>query len=56
MVYYISVDIESDGQIPHRNSMLSLGAAALTLNEGIIDTFSINLGIIYLCDPVFCAI
>lgn len=43
MTYYVSVDIESDGKIPHKNSMLSLGAAVLTLEGGIIDTFSVNI-------------
>lgn len=45
---YISTDVETDGPIPGPNSMLSLGAAAMTLsNTGrggvLIKTFSVNL-------------
>lgn len=40
---YISVDIETDGPIPGPNSMLSLGAAALTESRGLVDVFSVNL-------------
>jgi hypothetical protein len=44
---YVSVDLETDGPLPGRNSMLSLGAAAFLLdgvgNGNMIDTFSRNL-------------
>lgn len=40
---YISMDIESDGPIPGKNSMLSLGAAAFLSSGKLVDTFSINL-------------
>lgn len=40
---YISVDIETDGPIPGANSMLSLGAVALTPDRVQLGTFSINL-------------
>jgi len=40
---YISVDIEADGPIPGRYSMLSLGAAAFTLPKNLVDTFTVNL-------------
>ena len=40
---YVSTDIEMDGPIPGRNSMLSLGAAVFQTDKRIIDTFSINL-------------
>jgi len=40
---HISVDIETDGLVPGRNNMLSLGAAALETDEGrIVDTFKYN--------------
>ena len=40
---YVSIDIEADGRIPGRNSMLSLGAAALTSEGKLVDTFAVNL-------------
>ncbi len=40
---FISVDIEADGRIPGRNSMLSFGSAAFTLDKTIIDSFTVNL-------------
>lgn len=41
---YVSVDIETDGPIPGQNSMLSLGAVALSGNDfKRIGTFSVNL-------------
>lgn len=43
MEIYVSVDIETDGPIPGSNSMLSVGAAACTLECGVFDTFAINL-------------
>lgn len=39
---YISVDIETDGPIPGANSMLSLGAVALTEHRDQLGVFSIN--------------
>ena len=39
---YISIDVETDGPIPGRNSMLSLGAAAF-LDGCLIASFSRNL-------------
>lgn len=43
MEIFISTDIESDGPIPGDNSMLSLGAAALTKEGDLVSTFSGNL-------------
>ena len=40
---YVSIDVEADGRIPGRNSMLSLGAAAFTSDGDIAETFSVNL-------------
>lgn len=40
---YWSVDIETDGPIPGENSMLSLGAVAVTLNGVEHAAFSINI-------------
>ena len=40
---YISVDIETDGPIPWPYSMISLGACVLTLEDGILDTFEVNI-------------
>lgn len=40
---YISADIEADGRIPARNSMLSFGLAAFTINKDLIGTFERNL-------------
>lgn len=40
---YVSVDIEADGLVPGLNSMLSLGAAAFTIEKELITTFSANL-------------
>ena len=40
---YVSIDIEADGRIPGLNSMLSLGAAALTSEGRLADTLSVNL-------------
>lgn len=36
---YISIDIETDGPAPGHNSMLSLGAAAITIEDGQVDTW-----------------
>lgn len=40
---YVSTDIETDGPIPGRYSMLSLGSAAFSADSQLLDTFSINL-------------
>lgn len=40
---YISVDIEADGPIPGKYSMLSLGAAAFGSSGELLETFSVNL-------------
>lgn len=36
---YISIDIETDGPAPGHNSMLSLGAAAFTIDGGLVDAW-----------------
>lgn len=43
MELYFSVDIESDGKIPGKNSMLSFGCAVFTGDGKLIDTYSANL-------------
>lgn len=40
---FVSTDIEANGPIPGRNSMLSFGSAAFTLSKGLIGRFSANL-------------
>jgi DNA polymerase III alpha subunit (gram-positive type) len=40
---YVSTDIEADGEIPGKNSMLSFGSAAYLSDKTILSTFSINL-------------
>lgn len=40
---FVSVDVEADGRIPGRNSMLSFGSAAFTLDKQLLATFSANL-------------
>lgn len=40
---YASTDIEADGRIPGRNSMLSLGTAVFTEKKELISTFEVNL-------------
>jgi DNA polymerase III alpha subunit (gram-positive type) len=40
---YFSVDIESDGKIPGKNSMLSFGCAVFTKDGKMVDTYSANL-------------
>ena len=40
---YFSLDIETDGPIPFRNSMLQIGMAAFTLEDGVIGTFKRKL-------------
>jgi len=43
---FFSVDIESDGPIPGRNSMLSFGCAAFTDRGKLLDTYSANLDVL----------
>ncbi|MGB0749820.1 MAG: 3'-5' exoribonuclease domain-containing protein [Magnetospiraceae bacterium] len=40
---FLSIDVETDGPIPGRNSMLSLGAVAIDLEKNILGEFSCNL-------------
>ena len=40
---YFSVDIETDGPCPGVNSMLSLGAVAMSEQQGVISEFYVNL-------------
>lgn len=39
---YISTDVEMDGPIPGKYSMLSLGAAAFRADKVMVDTFTVN--------------
>lgn len=43
MEIYFSTDIEADGPIPGKYSMLSFGSAAFTSDGAMVDTFSANL-------------
>lgn len=40
---YISTDVETDGPMAGKHSMLSLGAAAFTADKKLLGTFSANL-------------
>ena len=40
---YVSTDIETDGQIPGANSMLSFASAAYLADKTLVGTFSANL-------------
>jgi hypothetical protein len=40
---YLSTDVETDGPIPGRYSMLSFGSAAYTAEKALLGTFSANL-------------
>lgn len=40
---FISTDVEADGKVPTRNSMLSFGSAAYDINKNLLGTFSVNL-------------
>jgi hypothetical protein len=40
---YVSTDIETDGPIPGKNSMLSFGSAAYLADKSLIATYSANL-------------
>lgn len=47
MKIYIGVDIETDGLVAGRNNMLSLGAAAIDMDNGhIISKFKMNLSLV----------
>jgi hypothetical protein len=46
MEIFFSTDIESDGPIPGKYSMLSFGSAAFTDKGELIDTYSANLEIL----------
>jgi hypothetical protein len=43
MTTYISIDIESVGDVPGKYSLISLGAAAFDIQGTLIDTFSVNV-------------
>lgn len=40
---YVSTDVETDGPVPGRHSMLSLGSAAYAADKTLLATFSVNL-------------
>jgi len=40
---YVSTDIEADGEVPGKHSMLSIGSAAYLADKTLLGTFSINL-------------
>lgn len=40
---YVSIDVETDGPCPLLNSLLSLGAAAFTVDGRALGTFAVNL-------------
>ena len=40
---YVSTDVETDGPMVGKNSMLSLGSAAYTADKQLLGTFSANL-------------
>lgn len=40
---YVSTDVEADGRIPGRSSMLSFGSAAFTGGGKLVSTFTANL-------------
>lgn len=40
---YVSTDVETDGPVAGRHSMLSLGSAAYTADKQLLGTFSANL-------------
>ena len=48
---YVSTDIETDGGMPGRNSMLSFGSAAYTVPKKLISTFSANLELLPTATP-----
>ena len=48
---YFSTDVETDGPIPGPHSMLSLGCAAISLADGMLATFSMNLELLSGASP-----
>ena len=48
---YFSCDIEANGPIPIRNSMLSFGCAAFTKEGKLLDTYSANLDLLPESNP-----
>lgn len=48
---YVSVDVEADGPIPGRNSMLSFGSAAYTAEKTLLGTFTANLELLEEATP-----
>jgi len=43
---YVSTDVETDGPVAGRHSMLSIGSAAYTADKQLLGTFSANLEIL----------
>lgn len=43
MEIYVSTDVETDGPVAGKHSMLSVGAAAYTVDKQLLGTFSANL-------------
>lgn len=43
---YVSTDVETDGPVAGRHSMLSIGSAAYTADKQLLQTFSANLEIL----------
>lgn len=52
MELYYSVDVEADGPIPGKNSMLSFGCAVFTAKGNLIDTYSANLDLLEGANPI----
>jgi len=50
---YVSTDVETDGPVAGRNSLLSIGCAAYTAEKVLISTFSANLETLpgFVADP-----
>ncbi len=48
---YVSTDVEADGPIPGRNSLLSFGSAAFTADKKLVGTFSTNLELLEEATP-----
>lgn len=51
MDLYLSVDVETDGPIPGRNSMLSIGAVAIDIKKNIYGEFQANLELLPEASP-----
>lgn len=41
--FYVSTDVETDGPVAGKHSMLSIGSAAFSANKDLLGTFSANL-------------